>query len=47
MIAELGDINVDAKINEIVEESSSIEDQVGEANRQSRTLMAWITQRLI
>lgn len=42
MIAELGDINVDVRINEIVEEISSIEDQISEANKQSRTLMAEI-----
>lgn len=41
-VSMLGTVNVDAKINEIVEEISGIEKQISDANRQSRALMAEI-----
>lgn len=44
MIAELGTVDMDAKINEVMDEISTVEEQISEANRKSRTLMAEIYQ---
>lgn len=42
MLSGLGDVDVDSKINEIMEEIEKVESQIKEANKQSRKLMSEI-----